>query len=130
MASFFGTLGLFVVPETSHAKILQNRAKRIRFETKNWAIHSKADEKQLDFHSIVSIYLFRPFIMLFREPILLLVTIYMALIYGILYLFFEAYPISFQEQRGVSVPLSWIKIFANAPSSGTKELARFPSLAS
>jgi hypothetical protein len=38
--------------------------------------------------------------MLVKEPILLLLTIYMALIYGILYLFFEAYPISFQEQRG------------------------------
>jgi len=38
--------------------------------------------------------------MLIMEPILLLVTLYLALIYGILYLFFEAYPISFQEVRG------------------------------
>lgn len=38
--------------------------------------------------------------MLFLEPILLLITIYLALIYGILYLFFEAYPVSFQEVRG------------------------------
>jgi DHA1 family multidrug resistance protein-like MFS transporter len=44
-------------------------------------------------------YLLRPFIMLAREPILLLITIYMMLIYGILYLFFEAYPISFQQHR-------------------------------
>lgn len=38
--------------------------------------------------------------MLAFEPILLLTTLYMALVYGTLYLFFEAYPISFQEQRG------------------------------
>lgn len=38
--------------------------------------------------------------MLVQEPILLLITLYMALIYGILYLFFESYPISFQEKRG------------------------------
>jgi DHA1 family multidrug resistance protein-like MFS transporter len=100
MASFFGTIGLFIVPESSHNKILQNRAKKLRYETQNWAIHAKADENRVDFHAIIHTYLFRPFIMLIREPILLLITIYMALIYGILYLFFEAYPISFQEERG------------------------------
>ncbi|KAM3082580.1 Citrinin biosynthesis cluster MFS transporter mrr1 [Clarireedia jacksonii] len=99
LAAFFGTIGLFIVPETSHPKLLQRRAAKLRFETKNWAIHSKADELQLDFHTIMQTYLLRPFVMLFREPILLLITIYMMLIYGILYLFFEAYPISFQQHR-------------------------------
>lgn len=40
-------------------------------------------------------YLFRPFTMIWREPVLVLVTLYMGLVYGILYLFFEAFPISF-----------------------------------
>jgi DHA1 family multidrug resistance protein-like MFS transporter len=100
MAAFFGTIGFLIVPETSHSKILQSRAKKIRFETKNWAIHSQRDTINVDLKSLVNTYLLRPFIMLSREPILLLITIYMALIYGILYLFFEAYPISFQEERG------------------------------
>jgi DHA1 family multidrug resistance protein-like MFS transporter len=100
MASFFGTIGFLIVPETSHSKILQSRAKKIRFETKNWAIHSQRDTINVNLKSLVNTYLLRPFEMLFREPILLLVTVYMALIYGILYLFFEAYPISFQEERG------------------------------
>lgn len=38
--------------------------------------------------------------MLALEPILLLMTLYMGFIYGILYLFFEAYPIAFQQARG------------------------------
>jgi MFS family permease len=100
MASFFGTIGLFIVSESSHNKILQNRAKKLRYGTQNWAIHAKADENHVDFHGIIHTYLLRPFIMLIREPILLLITIYMGLIYGILYLFFEAYRISFQEERG------------------------------
>ena len=100
MAAFFGTIGLIVVPESSHNKILQNRAKRLRYETQNWAIHAKADESPVDFHAIIHTYLFKPFKMLIQEPILLLITLYMALVYGILYLFFEAYPISFQEERG------------------------------
>jgi len=100
MAAFFGTVGFLVVPESSHPKILQSRAQKIRFETKNWAIHSQRDTINVDLSSLINTYLFRPFIMLIQEPILLLITIYMALIYGILYLFFEAYPISFQEERG------------------------------
>ncbi|EHK98277.1 putative Uncharacterized transporter C36.03c [Glarea lozoyensis 74030] len=100
MATFFGLLGLIIVSESSHPKILQNRAKRIRFETKNWAIHSELDTKEINFKSILQVYLLRPVKMLVLEPILLLITIYMALIYGMLYLFFEAYPISFQERRG------------------------------
>ena len=100
MAALFGTIGFFIVPESSHPKILQSRAKKIRFETKNWAIHSQRDTINIDLKSLINTYMLRPFVMLFREPILLLITIYMALIYGILYLFFEAYPISFQEERG------------------------------
>jgi len=40
--------------------------------------------------------------MLFTEPILLLLTLYMGFVYALLYLFFESYPISFQEDRGWS----------------------------
>ena len=100
MAAFFGTIGFFVVPETSHPRILQSRAKKIRFETKNWAIHSQRDTLEIDAKSLLNTYFLRPFIMIVKEPILLLITIYMALVYGTLYLFFTAYPISFQEERG------------------------------
>ncbi|MCJ1402433.1 Citrinin biosynthesis cluster MFS transporter mrr1 [Xylographa trunciseda] len=100
MVALFTVLGLFIIPESFAPVILQRRAKKLRFETQNWAIHAKIDENQVDFRQILTKYLFRPFAMLFLEPILILITIYMATIYGILYLFFEAYPISFQEQRG------------------------------
>jgi MFS transporter, DHA1 family, multidrug resistance protein len=100
MGFFFGTIGFLIVPETHHPTILQAKAKKLRYATKNWAIHSKADESEVDIHNIAHTYLLRPFEMLVREPILLLVSLYMALVYGILYLFFEAYPISFQQERG------------------------------
>ncbi|PVH83697.1 MFS general substrate transporter [Cadophora sp. DSE1049] len=100
MAATFGTLGFFTIPETSASRILQERAKRLRFEKKNWAVHSKADTVQIDVKTILTIYVTRPLQMLILEPILLLITIYMSLVYGILYLFFLAYPISFQRERG------------------------------
>jgi DHA1 family multidrug resistance protein-like MFS transporter len=100
MAALFGAIGILIIPETSHSRILQIRAQKIRLETKNWAVHAKADESPLDTQTLVSKYLLRPFTMLVQEPILLLISIYLAYIYGILYLFFEAYPISFQIERG------------------------------
>ncbi|KAF2634763.1 MFS multidrug transporter [Massarina eburnea CBS 473.64] len=100
MGFSFGTIGFIIVPETYGAVLLSRRAQKIRFETKNWAIHAKIDEQQADLKTIAEKYLLRPFQMLMQEPILILVTLYMSLIYGILYLFFEAYPIAFQEQRG------------------------------
>lgn len=96
----FGLLALFIVPETYPPVLHQRRAARLRRETGNWAYHSFLDEHRPTASEIVNKYLLRPIQMLFLEPILLLVTIYLALVYGILYLFFEAYPISFQEQRG------------------------------
>ncbi|KAF2765139.1 MFS general substrate transporter [Teratosphaeria nubilosa] len=100
MAAFLGLLGFFLVPESYAPVILQGRAKRIRFETKNWAIHAKADEQQVDLREIVTKYLTRPFLMLLSEPILVAMTVYMSLLYGIIYLFFEVFPIIYEEQRG------------------------------
>jgi len=44
----------------------------------------------------------RPWILLFREPIVLLLSIYLAIIYGTLYLCFFAYPVVYQQERGWS----------------------------
>ena len=100
MAAFFGPLAFFICSESYAPVLLQRKAAKIRFETKNWTTHAPADENQIDAKAIVNKYLFRPFIMMALEPILVLVTLYMSVIYGILYLFFEAYPIAFQEVRG------------------------------
>ena len=100
MAFSFGIIGFIVVPETFGPLLLQQRAKKIRHQTKNWAIHSKMDESEVDLKEITEKYLLRPFTMLALEPILLLITLYMGFIYGFLYLCFEAYPIAFQEDRG------------------------------
>ncbi|KAJ5698846.1 MFS multidrug transporter [Penicillium macrosclerotiorum] len=100
MAFFFSTIGLILIPETFEGTLLTKRAWRRRFETKNWALHAKAEERKVDIKDIATRFLIRPFIMLGQEPILLLITLYMGFIYGFLYLCFEAYPISFQEVRG------------------------------
>lgn len=90
MASLFGIIGLIIISETSAARILQIRAKELRYSTKNWALHSKADENRITAGTIVTVYLARPFVMIVKEPILALITAYMSYLYGVVYLLFEA----------------------------------------
>lgn len=99
-SGFFGLIAFFVVPETYSPVLLQQRAARLRRETKNWALHSSLDEHRPTLTDIGNKYLTRPFQMLFQEPILVCITVYLSLIYGILYLFLEAYPVAFVEVRG------------------------------
>ncbi|GFF26121.1 uncharacterized MFS-type transporter C530.15c [Aspergillus lentulus] len=48
----------------------------------------------------------RPWLMLFTEPILFLLSLYMALVYGILYLDFTAYPVVYRETRAWSASIA------------------------
>lgn len=115
MAFFFSTLGFLIIPETFEPVLLERRAKKLRRKTKIWGIHAKIEENPASLKSIAEKYLVRPFLMLFLEPILLLITLYMVghpfipevkyslsqgFIYGFLYLCFMAYPVAFQELRG------------------------------
>lgn len=55
-----GILAFFALPETYAPVLLTKKASRVRFETKNWAIHSKLDEDRTDFKSFARVYLIRP----------------------------------------------------------------------
>lgn len=98
-SAFFGVIAFFITPETYHPVLLQRRAARFRKENNNPAYYSPLDKSAPTFRDILTKYLCRPFQMLAMEPILVCFTIYISLIYGILYLFFTAYPISFAEHR-------------------------------
>lgn len=94
---------IFFLEETYHPIILVNKAREIRERTGNWAVFAAHERVELDFKSIVQKNLSRPVKMLFTEPIILLLTIYVAFIYGLLYLFLEAYAIVFNEGYGMSL---------------------------
>ena len=100
MGAFFGTVALVFCSESYAPVLLQRKATKRRFETRNWAVHAPMDESPVQFSDIVERYMLRPWKMLAQEPILVLITLYMSLIYGIIYLLFSAFPIAFQEERG------------------------------
>ena len=100
----FSAFGLLIVffPETYPPVILVNKAREMRRLTKNWGIHAKQEEIEVDFKQLITKNVSRPMRILFQEPIVLLITIYMSFIYGLLYLFLTAYALVFQGKYGMS----------------------------
>ncbi|MCJ1435467.1 hypothetical protein MMC27_004840 [Xylographa pallens] len=95
-------LDLIFLEETYPPVVLVGKAAELRRRTKNWGIHAKQEEIEVDFRELVSKNFSRPLRILVTEPIVLLLSIYMAFIYGLLYLFLTAYPIVFQQIHGFS----------------------------
>lgn len=73
---FFWAIAAIFLKETYHPVILQKRARKIRLQTLNWAIHAEADEKTITLQIVLERYLTRPYRMLRQEPILFLIALY------------------------------------------------------
>ncbi|OJJ50733.1 hypothetical protein ASPZODRAFT_2105078 [Penicilliopsis zonata CBS 506.65] len=112
MAFLFGAMGLFLLPETYAPVLLSQRAKKLRYQTRDWAIHASVDEQETDLEHLVHKYLFRPFLMLVLEPILLLITLYMGFVYGFLYLSLQSFEIAFHERRGWKLGIASLPFLA------------------
>ena len=90
----------FFSPETYAPKILRDRALRLERATGK-VYRFRADAKGvINVKQVLKVSLVRPWKFLVREPIVICLTLYTAIIYGVLYLEFEAYPIVFQQLRG------------------------------
>ncbi|QIW97000.1 hypothetical protein AMS68_002518 [Peltaster fructicola] len=103
MAFSSAALALFFQRESYGPVILVNKAAELRRLTKNWGIHAKQDEVEVDFNELITKNIGRPFRILFTETIVLLITIYMSFLYGILYLSLTAYSIVFGQVHGFSL---------------------------
>lgn len=96
-------LGSIFVPETYAPVLLRKRATELSKRTgKIYKTSVDIEKGEISATKILSIALIRPWILLFREPIVLILSIYMAIVYGTLYLLFGAFPVVFQLERGWS----------------------------
>lgn len=115
--SGFGLLVLlFALPETSTANILYYKARRMRRITGNDKLKSESEimQQNMTGAQLVKTSLLFPFVLCFTEPIVFLLNLYIALIYGILYIFFEAYAIVFVGIYGFNegeLGLAFIGVF-------------------
>lgn len=99
--SFPTLILLFTIPETLPSMVLYNKAKRIR-RAKIPGYENVQAPVEIDDRTLVGIFkvaLTRPWIIMF-DPISLFAAIYMSVVYCLIYMLFEIYPIVFQEKRG------------------------------
>ncbi|KAK2462835.1 hypothetical protein APHAL10511_005147 [Amanita phalloides] len=93
------------VPETYAPVLLLRKAKRLRKAdpARNANLYAEYEKQDWSFYGVLKRTLFRPFHMLAVEPILVLVTMYISVVYGLLYALFEAIPVIFIFHRGFSI---------------------------
>lgn len=96
-------LGVIFVPETYAVVLLRKRAAGLSQRTdKVYKTKIEIDNGTVKPSTIIKTSLIRPWVLLFLEPIVFVLSIYIAIVYGTLYLLFGAYPIVFQQTRGWS----------------------------
>lgn len=104
-------LNLFFLHESYPPVVLVEKATNLRRRTKNWGIHAKQEEIELDLRELVINNLSRPIRMLISEPLILAVTLYLSFIYGLLYCFLTAYTLVFSGVHGMNQGVGGLPLF-------------------
>jgi multidrug resistance protein len=101
---------VLTLPETRHSIILEKKAKQVRKALVKQGVadvavldsisdaHNKGEKRSI--HRLFAINLSRPIRFLFTEPITMGAAAYNGFIYGIVYLFNEAFPLVFGNNHG------------------------------
>ncbi|KAH1307362.1 hypothetical protein KXV68_001355 [Aspergillus fumigatus] len=98
-----GIIGVIFVPETYGPVLLIRRASRLsQAHGKVYISILEKNQGKKKPSEVFQRALIRPWVLLFREPIVLVASLYMAIIYGTVYMFMSAMPIVYNEQRGWS----------------------------
>jgi multidrug resistance protein len=92
----------FTVPETYTPTLLAKRAQKMRKETGDEKYVTEQDIDSRPFSQRLTLFLLRPFQLLFQELIVFFISLYMSVLYGLLYMFFVAFPIVYQKGKGYS----------------------------
>lgn len=107
---------IVLLPETSSANILTRKAARLRKRTGNPHLRSPAEVagSKTPPSELLRMVFLRPYTLMVTEPIILAIDVHIGLVYGILYLWFEAFPIVFTETYGFNAgeqSLTFLAIF-------------------
>ncbi|KAF2622136.1 multidrug resistance protein-like protein [Macroventuria anomochaeta] len=110
LSSFCLIFLFFFLPETSSPNILHRRTKRLRKLTGNDKLTCEPDmiSAEMKPMDVVQMSLLKPITLNFQEPIVFLLNLYIALIYGLLYIWFESFPLVFTEIYGFNLGLEGV----------------------
>lgn len=85
-------IGLFLLQETYSPTLLSRKAKKLRKETQDSSWHTEYENANRTFTNLLSTSLRRPFILLATQPIVQVLALFMAYIYGLMYLMLASFP--------------------------------------
>ncbi|KAL9125298.1 MAG: hypothetical protein Q9217_005480 [Psora testacea] len=104
-------LDVLILDESYAPRLLVYKARRLRIERGNWALHAKFEEWDVSLKDFAIKFGVRPFQMLLT-PICFLVTLFASFVYGLLYANLAAFPIEFGEERGWNLLVSALPFLA------------------
>ncbi|KAK5796019.1 hypothetical protein VI817_005304 [Penicillium citrinum] len=98
-------LMLLFLPETSSATILLRRAQRLRkvFNDNRFMSQSEIDQRNMRISDVAVDALVKPLEITIKDPAVLFVQVYTAIIYGIYYSFFEVFPLVYPVDYGMNL---------------------------
>ncbi|KAJ5438874.1 drug/proton antiporter YHK8 [Penicillium daleae] len=91
---------IFLVPETYHPVLLRRKAQKLRQETGDDRWKAPIEKMQRSVAQTVLRSMYRPIMLLTMEPMCLNLCIFSAILLGILYLFFGAFQLVFNDIYG------------------------------
>jgi MFS family permease len=98
-------VGLFALRETYPPAILAKKVRKLRKETGNDKLYTEYDHPDRALGKHLATAFSRPFKMLFTQPIVQVLALYMAYLYGIMYLLLSTFPMVWTEVYGESISI-------------------------
>ena len=95
---FVQILGFCFLRETYAPTILGRKARKMRQDTGNQALHTKWETPRNSFPKTLKLALVRPFILLGTQPIIQVLAVYLTYLYGVVYLVLATLPTLWTER--------------------------------
>lgn len=107
LSGFALIMMILFLPETSSSNILYRRSRRLRQLTgrSDLKCEPELESEQMSLNEVAMMTLVRPFSLTFTEPVLFILNLYIALVYGLLYAWFESFALVFEGIYGFNLGL-------------------------
>ncbi|KAF9569882.1 polyamine transporter 1 [Agrocybe pediades] len=115
---------ILTIPETYAPILLVRKARAKRDATGDHRYYATLERQEKSLRKRIEHVLARPFAILFQEPMLIAMTLYMSFVYGCLYLLFTAYPIVFRQGHNFNAGISGL-MFLPIPIGGAVAVALY-----
>lgn len=106
--------GLFFLKETYPPQLLHVKAEKLRKETGNAALRTEYEHPERSLVNTMERALIRPFKLLGTQPIVQVLALYMAYLYGLMYLVLSTFPILWTEYYHESIGIGGLNYISLA----------------